>query len=133
MQREPGNTKGGRGVRLGLIIADSTPPEERYEAETPLAFSYFSSYLRQHLPECEVVYRFTMDDLLAEDPDATLNMMFHSNELAPGTSPFVRTEAEAKDFLDRVEEVCHHVASRGVEPGTLSEVAHAVAEKLGDR
>jgi hypothetical protein len=64
-----------------------------------------------------------MDEVLASDPDAALNMMFHSNELAPGMSPFVRTDGEARAFLDRVEAVCAHAASRGAEPMTLTEAA----------
>lgn len=67
------------------------------------------------------------DRVLAESPGATLNMMFHSNELAPGMSPFVRTEADAQRFFDRIERVCRHLASRNVEPATLSEAARAVA------
>lgn len=63
--------------------------------------------------------------VLAADPDATLNMMFHSNELAPGMSPFVRTEAEAERFLDRIGKVCRHLARAGIEPVTLSEAARA--------
>ena len=66
-----------------------------------------------------------MDRVLADDPDAVLNMMFHSNELAPGMSPFIRTEAEAERFLDRIGKVCRHVASAGIEPVTLSEAARA--------
>jgi len=64
-----------------------------------------------------------MDEVLADDPDAALNMMFHSNELAPGTSPFVRTEEEARAFLARVEVACAHAAKRGAVPLTLSEAA----------
>ncbi len=64
-----------------------------------------------------------MDEVLAEDPDAALNMMFHSSELAPGMSPFVRTEEEAREFLARVEAVCAHAARLGAAPVTLSEAA----------
>jgi hypothetical protein len=69
-----------------------------------------------------------VDEVLENDPDAVLNMMFHSNELVPGMSPFVRTETEATSFLDRVEDVCRHVVSRGVTPLTLSEAAVGVME-----
>jgi hypothetical protein len=64
-----------------------------------------------------------MDEVLADDPDAALNMMFHSNELAPGMSPFVRTEEEARALLAGVEGACAHAARRGVQPMTLSEAA----------
>ncbi|MFQ5458372.1 MAG: hypothetical protein ACE5FC_07975, partial [Myxococcota bacterium] len=67
------------------------------------------------------------DRVLDADPGATLNMMFHSNELAPGMSPFVRTEAEAADFLARIEKVCRHVTGRGVAPATLTEAARDLA------
>jgi len=64
-----------------------------------------------------------LDDILDRERDATLNMMFHSNEIAPGRSPFVRTEAEAEAFLDRVEAACRRVVERGVTPRTLTEAA----------
>ncbi len=73
-----------------------------------------------------------MDEVLAEDPDAALNMMFHSNELAPGMSPFVRTEDEARAFLARVEAVCAHAAKRGAAPVTLSEAAARYARQASD-
>jgi hypothetical protein len=68
-----------------------------------------------------------VDAVLDEQPDATLNMMFHSNELVPGTSPFVRTEEEARVFLDRIDALCRHVISRGAVPLTLTETAARVA------
>ncbi|MBN1826876.1 MAG: sulfotransferase [Candidatus Eisenbacteria bacterium] len=58
-----------RGIRLGLLMADSTPPEERYNEQSPAAFGHFRSYLRGKMPECEVVYRYTVEDLLAEKVD----------------------------------------------------------------
>jgi hypothetical protein len=72
-----------------------------------------------------------VDEVLTEDADACFNMMFHSNELQPGTSPFVRTEAEAEDFLDRIEKVCRHVVSLGVKPVTLTEAAVIFAGRGG--
>ena len=70
-----------------------------------------------------------MDEVLAKDPDAALNMMFHSSELAPGTSPFVRTEEEARTLLARVEAACAHAAKRGATPVTLSEAAARYAPR----
>jgi hypothetical protein len=72
-----------------------------------------------------------VDEVLADDPDAALNMMFHSNELAPGMSPFVRTEEEAREFLDRVDAVCAHASKRGAVPVTLSEAAARYAPAAG--
>lgn len=57
------------GYRLGLLIADSTPPEEWENGNAPLAFGYFASYLREHLPEWDVVFRKTPEELLAENVD----------------------------------------------------------------
>lgn len=54
---------------MGLMVADSTPPERRSTEDAPPAFGYFASYLRDHVPECEVVYRFGVDELLAERVD----------------------------------------------------------------
>jgi hypothetical protein len=58
---------------------------------------------------------------MARDPDTLLNMMFHSNELAPGGRPFIKTQADADRIIDRVVETCRHLVDRcGVEPTTLS-------------
>ena len=56
-------------VRLGLLMAEKTPADQRYNSEAPLVFAYFSSFLAKHLPECEVVYRLTPEALLAEGVD----------------------------------------------------------------
>ena len=60
--------------------------------------------------------------LLAEGIPA-LNMAFHSSEVLPGGSPYVRDEAGAAAFLARVKTTLAHFLARGdVEPATLTEV-----------
>ncbi|MCK4545999.1 MAG: radical SAM protein [Candidatus Eisenbacteria sp.] len=68
-RRDSAHSPARPAVRLGLIIADSTAPEKRCNTDSPLAFGYFVSYLREKMPECEVLFRYTIDDLLAENVD----------------------------------------------------------------
>jgi len=59
--------------------------------------------------------------LLASEPETPLNMMFHSNELAVGGRPFIRTPADAERIMRRVVETCRHLTEqRGVTSTTLA-------------
>jgi hypothetical protein len=62
------------------------------------------------------------DRLLDRAPDSVLNMMLHSNELAPGGRPFIRSQTDADRIMDRVVETCRYLTEqRGVESLTLSD------------
>ena len=54
-----------------------------------------------------------------------LNMMFHTMELVPGASPYVRTSVGTQLYLRRVETAIAYALRRGFEPITLSGL-HAV-------
>ena len=57
-----------------------------------------------------------------------LNMMFHSNELAPGGRPFIRTQSDADRIVDRVVETCRFLTEkRGVATTTLAECGHQLS------
>lgn len=61
-------------------------------------------------------------ELLRRDPDAVLNMMFHSNELAVGGRPFIRSQADADRILERIVTTSRFVTEQcGVRSATLSE------------
>ncbi len=59
------------------------------------------------------------DRLRHSSPNGMLNMMFHSNELAPGGRPFIRTQADADRIVNRVATTCRYLLDRGVESTTL--------------
>jgi hypothetical protein len=59
--------------------------------------------------------------LRARSRDGVLNMMLHSNELAPGGRPFIRTQADADRIIERVASTCRYLVDRGVESTTLAE------------
>ena len=63
------NPAAGRGLRLGLVAADSKPPGDRSNEDIPLAFGYFASILREQMPECDVIVGLTADELIAEGVD----------------------------------------------------------------
>jgi hypothetical protein len=59
---------------------------------------------------------------LLERGTRVFNMFFHSPSVLPGCSPFVRTEADALAFVDRVERVLAVAQSAGMQFVTLSEL-----------
>jgi len=73
-------------------------------------------------------------DLLAvccrtERMDVPAVMTVHSNELWPGTSGSVPTEAASAAYFDRLERVFAWCRERGWACRTLTEVARAVREE----
>ena len=52
-----------------------------------------------------------------------LNMMFHSNELMKGTSPYTRTEKEQEGFYNRLVRIIYYIKRKNMESETLSEFA----------
>lgn len=48
-------------------------------------------------------------DRVIDEDSPVLNMMFHSNEMAPGTSPFNKTERDVEEFLGKVDKVLHYL------------------------
>ncbi len=56
-----------------------------------------------------------------------LNMMFHSMEIIPKKTPFVRTKIEQRLYLNRLEKTIKHLKTIGFQSSTLERVYH---EKL---
>jgi len=52
----------------------------------------------------------------------TLNLMFHSMEVLPGKTPFVRTKLGQKMYLCRLNSILRYMKKRGFESKTLTEV-----------
>ncbi len=53
--------------------------------------------------------------------EPVLNMMFHSMEVLPGRTPFVRTNLGQKLYLIRVEKIIKHLKQKHFESRTLTE------------
>jgi hypothetical protein len=51
-----------------------------------------------------------------------LNMMFHSMEILPGKTPFVRTKLGQKMYLNRLSSILRYMIKTGFESKTLTEV-----------
>lgn len=63
-------------------------------------------------------------DRLVDAGAPVLNMTFHSSEVMPGASPYVRSEDEREAYLARLERVFRHAeAGRGLRAATLEELA----------
>lgn len=54
----------------------------------------------------------------------TLNMMFHSMEIIPKKTPFVRTKFERRLYLNRLEKIIRHLNNTGFESKTLQEICN---------
>ncbi|MBK5255250.1 MAG: hypothetical protein JJE39_04385 [Vicinamibacteria bacterium] len=60
----------------------------------------------------------------------TLNMLFHSSELAPGASPYNQTAADVDRFFERLEAVLAHIMGRlDARSVTYLEAAEAIRQK----
>jgi radical SAM superfamily enzyme YgiQ (UPF0313 family)/SAM-dependent methyltransferase len=81
-------------LRLGLVIADPTPSDARFSSDSPLAFGYFVSYLREHMPACEIAFRYSIDEVLDEGVDIV------------GISASTERFELAKKMAARVKERC---------------------------
>ncbi len=60
--------------------------------------------------------------ILSNKKLSCLNMMFHSNSLFPGNTPFVKSGKELEAFYNKLEEVLEYVNSKQCKSITLSEL-----------
>lgn len=58
-----------------------------------------------------------------------LDLTFHSSALRPGLTPFVKTDAERKRLLARIEKFLEYCSRKGFRFSTAGEVAAAVREQ----
>jgi hypothetical protein len=69
---------------------------------------------------------FEMKSLISEFarsyPSPVLNLMFHSMEVLPGKTPFVRTKLGQKMYLCRLNSILRYMTKMGFESKTLAEV-----------
>lgn len=65
-------------------------------------------------------------DALIEEDVRVLNFSFHSPTLAPGHTPYVRTEADRTAFYAWWDAILTHLAKRGVQAASLAELLSSV-------
>jgi hypothetical protein len=74
---------------------------------------------------------FEMKSLVAEFvgkySSPVVNMMFHSMEIIPGKTPFVRTKLGQKMYLCRLHSILRYMTKKGFENKTLAEVYSQLA------
>jgi hypothetical protein len=56
------------------------------------------------------------------DGRSAFDLTFHSGNMLPGATPFVRTKDDRSQFLDRIDQFLRHCSERGVQFRTLGEV-----------
>jgi hypothetical protein len=82
---------------------------------------FFYRWLRPtHMTALEM--RVLTDEFLRRYDNPVLNMMFHSMEVIPKRTPFVRTEFGRKMFLSRLERILQYLCGAGFRSRTLQEV-----------
>jgi hypothetical protein len=76
---------------------------------------------------------FEMKSLVAEFAkkysSPVLNMMFHSMEVIPGKTPFVRTKLGQKMYLSRLNSTLRYMAKKGFTNKTLAEIYSGMADR----
>jgi hypothetical protein len=60
-----------------------------------------------------------------------LNLMFHSMELLPGKTPFVRTKLGQKMYLNRLTSILRYMIKTGFDSKTLAEVYAEMVSRSG--
>lgn len=60
-----------------------------------------------------------------------LTMMFHSMEIIPKKTPFVRTKIEQCLYLNRLEKIIRHLRTVGFQSNTLERVYHEKLQPVG--
>lgn len=75
--------------------------------------------------------KMVVNEFLVNFENPVLTMMFHSMEIIPGKSPFVRTKLGQKLSLHRLEKIIQYMIGKGFESKTLDMVYNETsAEKL---
>jgi SAM-dependent methyltransferase len=59
-----------------------------------------------------------------------LNMMFHSMEIIPGKTPFVRSKFQQKLYLNRLEKIIKHLKEKGFQSKTLEMVYNEKSSEI---
>jgi hypothetical protein len=76
---------------------------------------------------------FEMKRLVAEFAvnysSPALNLMFHSMEVLPGKTPFVRTKLGQKMYLSRLNSILQYITKRGFVSRTLMEIYAGMADR----
>jgi hypothetical protein len=55
-------------------------------------------------------------------PEPVLNLMFHSMEVLPGKTPFVRTKSGQKMYLNRLNSILNYMIQNGFQSKTLKQI-----------
>ena len=64
-----------------------------------------------------------IDEFIKKNPNSTvLNMMFHSMEIIPNASPYVRSKKGQGKFLKKLKSIFEYLKTLGFESKTLTEI-----------
>ncbi len=66
--------------------------------------------------------KILVKEFVRDYKEPVLNMMFHSMEIIPKKTPFVRTAIEQQLYLNRLEKIIKHLKKKGFKSKTLEMV-----------
>ncbi|MCK4753067.1 MAG: polysaccharide deacetylase family protein [Planctomycetes bacterium] len=66
--------------------------------------------------------KILVNEFIKNYREPVLNLMFHSMEIIPGKTPFVRNEFQQKMYLTRLEKIIKHIKANNFQSKTLQEV-----------
>ncbi|MHC4396445.1 MAG: polysaccharide deacetylase family protein [Planctomycetota bacterium] len=108
-----------------LLEIPATVAGKRFPLLPDKWFCY--KWLRPSIMSCYEMKRL-IDKFTAKNPDSiVLNMMFHSMEIIPNASPYVRTQRGQKRFLKKLKNVFEYLKNLNFEGKTLIEVYYGRA------
>lgn len=107
--------KAGIKDRIGIIEYPITIGYKRFGffgRFLPSNWIFYSWMRPSHMSYSEL--RNLTDDFLKKYKTPTIVMMFHSMEIMPGKSPFVRNKFMQRMFLERLVKIIGYLRSRGI-------------------
>ena len=81
-------------------------------------------WLRPSIMSCYEIKRLIDKFTQKNRESVVLNMMFHSMEIIPNASPYVRSKVSQRRFLRKLKNIFKYLKSSNFESKTLTEVYH---------
>jgi hypothetical protein len=83
---------------------------------------YYYRWMRPSIMTSMEMKRLVDEVENQSDGTICINMMFHTMEVIPGASPYVKTRSDQAKFLSRLEKTITHILNSGYESKTLIQI-----------
>lgn len=122
---------------VGLLRGAGEPLYRTAQKAGPLAGALSRARLLTRIPltpeGIEARDAITAIDALVEEGVRVLNLSFHSPTLEPGHTPYVRDEADLRNFYSWWQQVLAHLDRRGILPASLDQLLAAVPARAASQ